>query len=78
VEEGLDEELVSRDLGEVTGGAVGAGFLTIDVEVNDLEGGLDSIRRVLRRLAVPESTYIEAVEPEAARFSVYGDDGSPN
>lgn len=63
IEQSLDAELAEAALGEVTGaGSVidktGLGASNIDVEVNDLEAGLQLVRDVLKALEVAPSTVI--------------------
>ena len=74
VEEPLDEELMGTGVGEVTGGSVGKRLLTIRLEVANLDEGLSHVRKVLRKLQVPRSTWIESVGPEVARYPVYDED----
>ena len=55
VEDPLHEALTAAGIGEVTGGGSGMGRSTIDVEVSDLEAGLELVRRVRRDLKVAAS-----------------------
>lgn len=71
VEDPLDDALREAGLGEVTGGGSGMGRLNIDVEVSDLEPGLDLIRIVLQRLGVAPSTVINQYQPARHTYSVY-------
>lgn len=63
IEQTLDAELAEAALGEVTGaGSVingpTLGLSNIDVEVNDLEAGLQMVRDILKALEVAPSTVI--------------------
>ncbi len=71
VEDPLDEALQAAQLGEVTGGGTGSGSSNIDVEVEDLERGLQVVRRVLRELRVAASTVIVQRTPEHVVHKVY-------
>ncbi len=71
VEDPLQEALEAAGLGCVTGGGGGSGKSIIDVEVADLERGLDLIRSVLRGLSVARSTVINQYEPARAVHPVY-------
>jgi hypothetical protein len=68
VEEPLAEALASAGLGEVTGGGSGPETCNIDVEVSDLERGLEVIRGVLRKLGSPATTEIHQRSPRRALF----------
>jgi len=71
VEDPLDEELQKNNLGEVTGGGSGMGTTNIDVEVSDLEKGLELIRSVLSNLGVAKSTVINQYQPAHKIYNVY-------
>ena len=71
VEDPLDDALADLGIGEVTGGGAGMGFSNIDVEVTDLDIGLQVIRETLSSLGVAESTVIKQYEPVIREYSVY-------
>ena len=71
VEDPLDEALQAAQLGEVSGGGSGSGRSNIDVELVDLERGLQLVRRVLRELRVAPSTVIIQRTAEHAVHNVY-------
>ena len=71
VEDPLDEALQATQPGEVTGGGSGSGSSNIDVEVEDLERGLQVVRRVLSELGVGPSTVIIQRTPEHVVHKVY-------
>ena len=71
VEDPLDEALQGAQLGEVSGGGSGSGSSNIDVELVDLERGLQLVRRVLRELGVAPSTVIIQRTPEHVVHKVY-------
>lgn len=52
IEDPLDAALRAAQLGQVTGGGSGSGSSNIDVEVEDVERGLQVVRRVLHELGV--------------------------
>lgn len=66
VETPLDAELMAADVGEITGGGIGGGYYRLEVDVTDLERGLEVVRQTLRRLRVPASTTIRVPGPEVA------------
>lgn len=80
-EDPLNDFLVARSLGEVTGGgsqlsqpnASGQRFIEwvgVDVEVYDPEKALPLVIEKLRELGVPEGTEIEQYEPVKRTISV--------
>ena len=71
IEDELEEALGDR--GEITGGgtAVDLSMCDISVEVVDFATGLRTIREVLQRLEVPESTLIVEYEPQQVEYPVY-------
>ncbi|MDY6994172.1 MAG: hypothetical protein SVR94_16435 [Pseudomonadota bacterium] len=71
IEEPLDEALQESNLGEITGGGSGLGSINIDVEVTDLEAGINLIRKILQNISAPESTVINQYEPEEVVYKVY-------
>jgi hypothetical protein len=64
VEDPLSDSLGAADVGEVTGGGGGPETCAIEVEVTDLEKGLEIIRRTLRELGCPASTEIHQHQPQ--------------
>jgi hypothetical protein len=71
IEDPLNDALQAAALGEVTGGGTGMGSSNIDVEVSDLEAGLELIRSVLSGLGVARSTVINQYEPIRVKHAVY-------
>jgi hypothetical protein len=75
IEDLLERHLSDLDLGEVTGGGAGSGYVIIDVEIDDeqkLDDALSVIRRVLQHLHVPPSTVITRSKPTKINYQVYG------
>lgn len=64
VEDPLSDALEHAGIGEVTGGGGGSETSNIDVELANLERGLEVIRRTLRELGCPESTEIRQYQPQ--------------
>jgi hypothetical protein len=64
VEDPLADALEEAGIGEVTGGGGGSETCNIDVEVTDLEKGLEIIRQTLRELGCPASTEIHQHQPQ--------------
>jgi hypothetical protein len=77
IEDLLNKALTDAALGEVSGGGSGGGVAIIDVDLENegkLEAGLEVIRRVLRGVVVPPSTFIKQTQPVEAEFKVYNDE----
>jgi hypothetical protein len=64
VEDPLFDALEEAAVGEVTGGGGGSETCNIDVEVTDLQRGLEVIRTTLRGLGCPASTEIHQHQPQ--------------
>jgi len=63
VEDALAEALEVSGVGEVTGGGSGPKTANIDVEVSDVDSGLEIIRQTLRTIKAPASTEIHQNTP---------------
>ena len=74
IEDAVDDAI--SGIGEVTGGGTGATGWNVDVELagdGDAAPHVDSIVRVLRRLAVPNDTYV-VFGADQSRVNVYPGD----
>ena len=73
IEDPLEEALSASDLGEVTGGGGGTGYMNIDLEVGGgrFAAALRLVRHALRDLKVPPTTRIIRREPPQAEYGVY-------
>jgi hypothetical protein len=71
LEDAIEEAL--GDTGEVTGGGtmMDGSESDISVDVGDLKSGLETIRRVLQSLQVPDTTRIVEYEPDRIEHLVY-------
>jgi hypothetical protein len=58
IEEALDEALGRDGLGIHVGGGTGLGYSYIDLALTNLEKGVERVRKVLRKLEVPERSWI--------------------
>jgi len=73
VEESLNDALRNAKCGEVTGGGAGSGVVILDVEIwaeSDFHDALALIRRVLKELKVPDSTFIHRYKPENISYGL--------
>jgi hypothetical protein len=71
IEDPLEEALASAEIGEVTGGGAGSGVVIVDIEVADLDAGLELLRSVLKNLQVAHSTRIKQYQPDEIVHLVY-------
>ena len=74
IEDPLHDLLSSKNLGEVTGGGGGVGYVNIDVEIFDetmLDESIAEIRKELKSIGVPLSTVIKRYSPELRIYNVY-------
>ena len=68
IEDALEQAFDDERLGEMMGGGGADNACDIAVQVNDLEHGLEVIRRVLKEAAVPSDTIINQYEPKKAVY----------
>ncbi|MCI0564329.1 MAG: hypothetical protein MN733_38135 [Nitrososphaera sp.] len=74
IEDAVSAALSEGDLGEVSGGGQGSGFVNVDVEIDDEENfveALSVIRETLRGLNVPLTTRIKRYKPQETIYPVY-------
>jgi hypothetical protein len=58
IEDALDTELASDKLGIHIGGGTGLMYSYIDLALTDLDRGVERARKVLRKLKVPERSWV--------------------